>query len=257
MDIIQKEVSVFKMIKRYYNVLKEMKTLSYTILVIEDEKDIREIIARYLQNEGYDVIESDNGITGLSLFNEYSPELIICDIMMSGIDGFEVLSRIRNISDIPVIMLTAKHTESDRVKGFELGADDYVPKPFSAKELVKRVNVLIKRVYFSNSSGTSISIGEMTLDTNTRKLYKKGKPIDITSREFDIMYVFFKNPNTILSREQLIELAFGYDYEGFDRTIDSHIKKIRQKIEDDTKNPIYLKTKYGAGYIFGGKTHEH
>lgn len=231
--------------------------MSYKVLVIEDEKDIREVIFRYLENEGYDVIESDNGITGLSLFNDQRPDLVICDIMMSGIDGFEVLERIRGVSDVPVIMLTARHLESDRIKGFELGADDYVPKPFSAKELVKRVNVLIKRVYFSNSAGTAMIIGDMTLDTKTHKLYKKGEPIEITSKEFDIMYAFFKNPNTVLSREQLIELAFGYDYEGFDRTIDSHIKKIRQKIEDDTKNPVYLKTKYGAGYIFGGKSHEH
>ncbi len=234
-----------------------MKKLEYTVLLIEDEKDIREIIVKYLENEGYKVIEAENGIDGISLFHDFKSDLIICDVMMSGIDGFEVLKRIRSSSDVPVIMLTAKQGEDDRINGFELGADDYVPKPFSPKELVKRVNVLIKRIYSSNSSASVITIGDLSLDINSQILYKKEKAIEITAKEFDIMKAFFENPHIVMSREKLIELAFGYDYEGFDRTIDSHIKKIRQKIEDDTKNPIYLKTKYGAGYVFGGNNEDY
>ena len=226
--------------------------MPFKILIIEDEKNISEIVAKYLEKEGYTTIIANDGIEGLALFRDSNPDLVISDVMMPTIDGFEVLKEIRLISDVPVIMLTAKQEEVDRLKGFENGADDYVTKPFSPKELVRRVMVMLKRTYKVIEYKQVLIEGELKLDLNKQKLYKNEDEIDITSKEFQIIYAFFKNPRQILSREQLIELAFSNDFDGFDRTIDAHIKKIRHKIEEDTKNPKYLKTKYGAGYIFGG-----
>lgn len=226
--------------------------MPFKILIIEDEKNISEIVAKYLEKEGYTTLIANDGIEGLALFRDSNPDLVISDVMMPTIDGFEVLREIRLISDVPVIMLTAKQEEVDRLKGFENGADDYVTKPFSPKELVRRVMVMLKRTYKAIEDKQVLIEGELKLDLNKQKLYKNEDEIDITSKEFQIIYAFFKNPRQILSREQLIELAFSNDFEGFDRTIDAHIKKIRHKIEEDTKNPKYLKTKYGAGYIFGG-----
>lgn len=226
--------------------------MPFKILIIEDEKNISEIVAKYLEKEGYTTLIASDGIEGLALFRDSNPDLVISDVMMPTIDGFEVLREIRLISDVPVIMLTAKQEEVDRLKGFENGADDYVTKPFSPKELVRRVMVMLKRTYKAIEDKQVLIEGELKLDLNKQKLYKNEDEIDITSKEFQIIYAFFKNPRQILSREQLIELAFSNDFDGFDRTIDAHIKKIRHKIEEDTKNPKYLKTKYGAGYIFGG-----
>ena len=226
--------------------------MPFKILIIEDEKNISEIVAKYLEKEGYTTLIASDGIEGLALFRDSHPDLVISDVMMPTIDGFEVLREIRLISDAPVIMLTAKQEEVDRLKGFENGADDYVTKPFSPKELVRRVMVMLKRTYKAIEDKQVLIEGELKLDLNKQKLYKNEDEIDITSKEFQIIYAFFKNPRQILSREQLIELAFSNGFDGFDRTIDAHIKKIRHKIEEDTKNPKYLKTKYGAGYIFGG-----
>ena len=222
------------------------------ILLVEDEKDIREIVKKYLEKEGYLVYSAQNGGEGLEKFNKYNIDLAVLDIMMPGIDGIQVMKEIRKVSNIPVLFLTAKHKEEDRLKGFDLGADDYVVKPFSPKELVRRVNAIIKRVYTSQKITNHIIYEDLKLDLDKQSLYKMENKIDITSKEFEILKVFFSNIGIILSREQIIKKAFGFDYEGFDRTIDTHIKKIRQKIEKDSKNPKYIKTKYGAGYVFGG-----
>lgn len=224
--------------------------MSKRILVIEDEYDIRDVIASYLRVEGYDVTEAENGLKALSLFNEESFDLVISDIMMPGIDGFEVLKAIRLVSDVPMIMLTAKAEEVDRLKGFDTGADDYITKPFSPKEVVSRVKVWLRRIYGEETG--KIIVKPFILDTKKLALYKGKDMIALTTKEFEIMQVFMTNPEQLLSREQLIEKVFGYDYEGYSRNIDAMIKKIRQKIEEDAKSPVYLRTKYGAGYIFGG-----
>lgn len=226
--------------------------MEYKILLVEDEKDIREVVKKYLEKEGYLVYTGENGVEGLDLFNNYNPDLAVLDIMMPGIDGIQVMKEIRKVSKIPVLFLTAKHKEEDRLKGFDLGADDYVVKPFSPKELVRRVNVIIKRAYSNEKISNYIVYEDLKLNLDKQTLYKNNKKLEITSKEFEILKVFFLNIGIILNREQIIEKAFGYDYEGFDRTIDTHIKKLRQKIEVDSRNPEYIKTKYGAGYIFGG-----
>lgn len=225
--------------------------MTYRILLIEDEYAIRDVVCQYLKAAGYDVIDTESGLKGLSLFNKHDFDLVITDVMMPGIDGFEVLKNIRMISDVPVLMLTAKSEEVDRIKGFETGADDYITKPFSPKELVHRVKVWLKRVYKEDDK--LLNIGPFSMDVEKMFFYKNDVRIDLTAKEFEIMEVFMVNKGHVFSREALIEKVFGYDYEGYSRNIDAMVKKIRQKIEDDSKEPVFLKTKYGAGYIFGAE----
>lgn len=224
----------------------------YKILIVEDEENIREIVQKYLKKSGYKTFIAKDGMRGLYSFHEKNIDLVIMDIMMPGINGFELLKEIRKTSSVPIIMLTAKKAEIDRLNGFDYGADDYIVKPFSPRELVKRVDVLIKRVYNQSNNKDIINVGELTLNLSNQCLYKKDILIDITSSEFKLLKTFFNNQGQVLSREQLIEKAFGYDFEGFNRTIDTHIKRIRRKIEKNYKNPKYIRTKYGAGYIFTG-----
>jgi DNA-binding response OmpR family regulator len=223
----------------------------FNILVVEDQSDISDIVMKYLDNSGYSCDLAKNGFEALERFSMNTYHLILLDVMMPGIDGFEVLTRVREVSDIPIIMLTAKQEEIDRLKGFEKGADDYVVKPFSPRELMGRVKVFLKRIYQS-SEEIVLVVGELKLFTGSMKLQKNSVDIDLTATEFKLVHTFMRNKGQILSREQLIEQSFGHDYDGIDRNIDSYIKRLRQKIEEDPKNPTILVTKYGAGYVFGG-----
>ena len=226
--------------------------MKYQIMMVEDQKEIRDIVVKYLEKDGYEVLIAEDGFLALELFSQSLIHLVLLDVMMPGIDGFEVLKEIRKISEVPVIMLTAKKEEIDRVKGFEKGADDYVLKPFSPRELMGRIKVLLKRVY--HESETMVyRYKNLSLHMGSMKLYKDQEKITITSAEYGLLCVFFKNQGQVLSREQLIRLGYGETYEGYDRNVDSYIKRIRQKIETDPKKPEILITKYGAGYIFGGK----
>lgn len=224
------------------------------ILVVEDESQISSIVVKYLQKSGYECHVAENGLEALQMFSEQHFHLVILDIMMPGIDGYEVLQRIREVSQVPVIMLTAKQDEVDLLKGFQIGADDYVIKPFSPRELVERVKVFLKRIY-NVGDEVVISSGSLQLYTSSMKVVRSGEALDLTSTEFKILHALMKNMNQILTREQLIELVFGVGYDGFDRNIDSYIKRLRQKIEADPKRPEYLKTKYGQGYVFDGDDH--
>jgi DNA-binding response OmpR family regulator len=226
--------------------------MKYNILLVEDQKEISDIVAKYLEKEGYGYSVASDGFEALKYFNQSKFHLVLLDIMMPGISGFEVLKEIRKISDIPVILVTAKEEEIDRLKGFEIGADDYVVKPFSPRELMKRIKVFLKRIYHE-SDELVYEYKDLSLHTKSMKLYKGEKDIPITAAEYNLIYTLFKNKGQVLTREQLITFSYGDDYEGYDRNIDSYIKRIRQKIEDDPKNPEILKTKYGAGYIFGGE----
>lgn len=225
--------------------------MSRKVLVVEDQREISSIIIKYLENEGYDYQLAEDGLSALDAFSEDFFHLILLDVMMPGIDGFQVLSEIRKVSNVPVIMLTARELEPDRIKGFDLGADDYVIKPFSPKELMRRIRALFKRVY-NESSGQVIEFGDLKLNLGSMTLEKRGQSVDLTSVEFRLLKAFSENRGIVLSREQLINLAFGMDYEGIDRNIDSYIRRLRSKLEDDPGKPKYLVTKYGAGYVFGG-----
>lgn len=224
----------------------------FNILVVEDQSDISDIVMKYLKSSGYSCDLARNGFEALECFSMNTYHLILLDVMMPGIDGFEVLTRIREISDVLVIMLTAKEEEIHRLKGFEKGADDYVVKPFSPRELMGRVKVFLKRIY-QNTDEIVLEQGELKLFTGSMKLQKSHVDIDLTATEFKLIHTFMRNKGQILTREQLIEQSFGQGYDGFDRNIDSYIKRIRQKIEEDPKNPTILVTKYGVGYVFGGE----
>lgn len=226
--------------------------MKFNILVVEDHKDISNIIIKYLEKEGYSYELAEDGFVALELFSKNAFHLIILDIMMPGIDGFQVLKEIRNISNVPVIILTAKEQEIDRLKGFDYGADDYVVKPFSPRELIQRVNVLLRRLY-NKKDRKAIEAGDFKLYIDDERLTKNNEEIPITHTEFLLMKAFMEHKGAVLTREQLINIALGMDYEGYDRSIDSHIKRLRQKIENDSKNPTYIKTRYGVGYIFGGE----
>lgn len=223
----------------------------YKILVVEDNETISRVVMKYLKIEGFECDLVKTGLEALELFSQRHYHLIILDVMMPGIDGFDVLEQIREISNVPIIMLTAKKSEVDRLKGFGLGADDYVIKPFSPKELMSRVNVFLTRVYGSSDELIE-TYGPFKLILDSLKCYKNNIEIELTTAEFNILATFIKNKNIVLTREQLINQIYGYDYEGIDRNIDGFIKRLRKKIEDDPKNPIFLKTKYGKGYVFGG-----
>ena len=225
--------------------------MRYTVLIVEDQQEISSIVAKYLEKEGYATICAKNGLEALESFGSNRIHLTLLDIMMPGIDGFDVLREIRKTSEIPVILLTARAEEIDRLKGFDIGADDYVVKPFSVKEVVKRVNALMKRTYHQNDEMV-YRYENLRLYAESMKLYKDENEIPITAAEFKLLQTLFRNQGQVLSRDQLISQAYGYEYEGFDRTIDSTIKRLRQKMEDDPKKPGFLQTKYGAGYLLGG-----
>jgi len=221
----------------------------YKILIVEDEPAISRIVEKYLSNANYECKVASDGFIALDLFSKNSFDLILLDVMMPGIDGFRVLENIRETSNIPVIMLTAKELEEDRLSGFNKGADDYVIKPFSPQELVKRVDVFIRRIYKADEN-TLLTYGPFIVDKKKKVIKKNDEIIPLTAAEYSVLLTFLINKNNMLSREQIIEAAFGLDYDGYDRTIDTYIKRIRQKIEDNPKSPIYLVTKYGGGYIF-------
>lgn len=226
------------------------------ILVVEDEKNISDVIVAYLENENYQVFVAADGKKAMELFNEEEIHLIILDLMIPIISGEEVCKRVRAVSNLPIIMLTAKTEEDDKITGLSIGADDYVSKPFSPRELIGRVKALLRRSYQGKhplAEKLFFNQEDLEIDVDRMKVIKSGEEIHLTLNEFKLLLTFVSNAGQVLSREQLIEASFGYDYEGFDRTIDTHIKNLRQKIEDHPKAPKYIQTVYGAGYRFDGQ----
>ena len=211
------------------------------ILIVEDEKTISDIVKNYLIKDGYQVFQAFDGVKALEIFNEEEIDLVILDLMLPMLSGEEVLKDIRNRSQVPVIITSAKVEEFDRIQGLRLGADDYVTKPFSNKELVERVKAVLRRIEKYNIPRADII-----------RFLKDGKEISLTKNEFSIVKTLFSSPNKIFTRDEIIELTFGLDYDAYDRAIDTHIKNIRQKIEDNPKKPQYIKTIYGMGYKSGG-----
>lgn len=222
-----------------------------TILVVDDEKNVRDITKAYLENAGYNVIEAINGEEAIHIFENKDIHLIILDVMMPKMNGMKVVEAIRKYSMVPIIMLTAKVDEKDLIRGIKTGADDYIKKPFSMRELMVRVEAIMRRVYPEETEKLiTFRKGDLVIDIPEMKVKKEGTLIELTPNEFKILKVFIRNYNIVLSREQLIEKAFGINFDGFDRTIDTHIKNLRQKIEDNHKSPTYIKTVYGMGYQF-------
>ncbi|MDR0616277.1 MAG: response regulator transcription factor [Synergistaceae bacterium] len=222
------------------------------ILVIEDEAKIAEALLAYLKSAGYEASAASDGESGLSAFNSLNPDLVILDLMLPKISGEKLCSEIRRVSRVPIIMLTAKTGLDDKVAGFALGADDYVTKPFSPRELLARVGSVLRRSGASPLfSRMSWNGGDLEIDLESREVWKRGHPAALTPNEYKILALLAKHPNRAYTREELIDAALGENFGGFERVIDSHIKNLRGKIEDDTANPLYILTVRGVGYRFG------
>ncbi|MDE4542941.1 response regulator [Thermoanaerobacterium sp. R66] len=222
------------------------------ILIVDDEKPIVEILKYNLEKNGFNTIEAYDGEEGLKMAQEKNPDLILLDVMLPKMDGFTVLRILRQTMNTPILMLTAKEEEVDKVLGLELGADDYVTKPFSMRELIARVKANLRRSGISNGETMSnvLSVNSLNIDLSKYRVEKNGKPIELTSREFDLLKFLVANRGLIFSREMLLEKVWGYEYFGDVRTVDVTIRRLREKIEDDPANPRYIHTKRGVGYYF-------
>jgi len=224
------------------------------ILVVEDESKIAEIVKAYLEKDAFEVTVAHTGEKAVSLLKE-GFDLIILDLMLPDMDGEDICETIRKDSDLPIIMLTAKSDEDDRIAGLGLGADDYVVKPFSPRELVARVKALLRRVKGTKEI-KSFNNDDLVIDSLRFEITKKGSVVVLTPTEFKLLQCLSDRPGQVFTRLQLVNVILGYDFEGYDRTIDAHIKNIRHKIEDDQRNPSYIKTVYGIGYRFIGQPDE-
>ena len=221
------------------------------ILVVDDERKIVEILQAYLERDGYQVITAYDGRSALELARSNSPDLIILDLMLPEVSGWDVCRELRGESDVPIIMLTARDDTTEKIIGLELGADDYVTKPFDPKEIISRARAVLRRSDIKTVSKSTITVGEITIDTNKRMVCRGDQNIELTPLEFDLLKVMAENPGRVYSRMQLLDKVQGDAYEGYERTVDSHIKNLRKKLELDPEHPVYLITIYGVGYKLG------
>ncbi len=219
-----------------------------TVLVVDDDEDLVELLKNYLEKDGYEVLTAYDGSAALNLFRLRDVDLIVLDLMLPKVDGLNVCRSIRGESQVPIIMLTAKTEEEDRIKGLDLGADDYVTKPFSPGELLARIRAVLRRT--EDEDLTEVSHGDLSLNFETHQVLLDNEPVDLTPTEFKIFKTMVKQPRRVFSRPDLIHAALGYGYEGFERTIDVHIKNIRKKLEPDPNDPKYIHTVHGVGYKF-------
>ena len=226
-----------------------------SILVCDDDKQIVEAIDIYLTGEGFEVIKAYDGAEALELLKTHNVNLMILDVMMPGLDGIRTTLKVRETSSIPIIILSAKSEDADKILGLNIGADDYITKPFSLKNLSARVQAVLRRStedLVPLARQFSWNQGDLVIDYDRKEVRKKGEPVALTAIEWKLLAAFTKYPQKIFTRENLIELVFGLDFSGYDRVIDTHIKNLRKKIEDDSKQPVYLCTGHGMGYKFGG-----
>ena len=235
--------------------------MAHRVLIVEDEQPIADIINFNLEKEGYETKISYNGEDALADFDSFKPQLVILDLMLPGKDGFSVCKEIRGIHNVPILILTAKDAEVDKVLGLELGADDYVTKPFSNRELLARVKALLRRAHLASPSQPSETRGgsqdvlvykDLEINQKTAEVTKNGRVLDLTFREYQLLLYLVKHRGEVISRERLLAQVWGYDYYGEDRTVDVTIRRLREKIEDDPGNPQYVMTKRGMGYFFRG-----
>ncbi len=227
-----------------------------TVLIVDDDEKLCRLLGQYLMDNGYRTIRLADGSDVLKTLSVESPDIVILDIMLPGKDGLEVLKEIRKDHTLPVIMLTAKGDDTDRIVGLELGADDYLPKPFNPRELLARVKAVLRRSIHQDKEtdhqphSLSITSGGITLNLSKQTVVIAGNELELSTAEYRILEVLMKNPNKVLSRDQLMTLARGRDFTAFDRSIDVHISKLRAKVEDDPQSPVRIKTVWGSGYMF-------
>ncbi len=230
--------------------------MAYKILVVDDEKTLVDTVKAYMENEGYAVRSALDGPAAVREAQAFRPDLVVLDIMLPGMDGLEVLRQLRQetrdsqLQDVYVIMLTAKADETDKIVGLTMGADDYMTKPFSPRELVARVKAALRRIGGQVPAKSNLVFKRIRVDVDARLVWKGEQPIELTPIEFDLLHVLVRNAGRALSREQLIEQVWGYDYYGDDRVVDVHVGRLRKKIEDDPSEPTLIATVWGAGYRF-------
>ena len=222
------------------------------ILVVDDEELLVKGIRFNLQNDGYEVITGFNGLEAVTLAQSQSPDLIILDVMMPQMDGLTACSKIREFSNVPIILLTAKAEDMDKLMGFDNGADDYLTKPFNILELKARIRTLLRRsgAAKQNDEEKLLAIGSISLDLDARNAYRSGQLVDLTAKEFDVVEFLMRNPNRVYSREALLDTIWAYEYRSDIRTVDVHIRRLREKLEDNPAEPNYIMTKWGVGYYF-------
>jgi DNA-binding response OmpR family regulator len=232
-----------------------MSNSEHSILVVEDNRDILNLLNINLSDQDYNVIVAEDGEKALKQFHAFKPSMVILDVMLPKLDGLEVCKRIRKEDRmIPILMLTAKSEEVDKVLGLELGADDYMTKPFSIRELLARVKAILRRLDVQSEEdrgeGKRMEFDDLIVDTGKRKVTLSGDTVELTGKEYDLLNLFFSNPGKAYSREELLNTVWGYSYEGYSHTVNSHINRLRSKIEDDPSNPHYIRTVWGVGYRF-------
>ncbi|MCL2044793.1 MAG: response regulator transcription factor [Oscillospiraceae bacterium] len=223
------------------------------ILVVDDEKTLVKGIKFNLENEGYQVDAAYDGLEAVDLIRSGNYDLIVLDVMMPELDGLEVCMRVREFSTVPIILLTARSEDVDKIIGFEYGADDYITKPFNILELKARIRALLRRsALVGNVSAASLIVGDITIDADKRLAKKRDEIIELTVKEFDVFELLAKNPGRVYSRENLLNIVWGYEYHGDIRTVDVHIRRLREKLEDNPAEPEYIMTKWGVGYYLRG-----
>jgi two-component system response regulator MtrA len=218
------------------------------ILVVDDDENVRRLVAAYLEREGYQMLQAADGEAGLREFEQHAPDLVILDIMLPGIDGYEVARRIAAGRRVPILMLTARTDEADVLAGFETGADDYLVKPFSPKVLLARVKAILRRGGLEQEPSDTVVVQDLVIGLKTREVRVSGRPVELTSTEFDLLRALAEHPGWVLSREELLERVWGYSYLGDSRAVDVHVANLRKKIESDPGNPRYVLTVRGTGY---------
>ncbi len=227
------------------------------ILLVDDDREITRLVREYLEQAGYAVVVAHDGATAVKTLHREELDLLVLDLGLPDKDGWDITRMIRadlRLSTLPIIMLTARVDDGEKIIGLELGADDYIPKPFNAREVVARVRALLRRVQMTAPARSKIlRVDAFALDVDRRELTLNGNPIELTPTEYELMVTFMSHPNTTFDREELLERALGYAYEGMSRTLDTHIKNLRQKIEDDPKRPLYIQTVHRVGYRLVGE----
>lgn len=224
--------------------------MNETILVIDDEPKIVKLARDYLEKSGFRVVTAADGTIALAQARHQRPDLVVLDLNLPGMDGLDVCRALRRESNVPIIMLTARIEETDRLIGLELGADDYIVKPFSPRELVARVRAVLRRAHGGGQLPSLIRAGDLEIDLDAHRVTRRGEPIPLTRIEFKLLAILAQNPGLTFSREQLVERLHGIAYEGYDRSVDSHIKNLRRKLEPDPAEPRHVLTVYGIGYRF-------
>jgi len=220
------------------------------VLVVDDEPIVRQVVVKYLEREGFETLEAEDGLEARALLEREAPSAVVLDVMMPRLNGLELCRWIRARSDVPVIMLTALGEEADRIVGLELGADDYVTKPFSPRELAVRVKAVLRRATVGAPKAERLEIGELAIDSGTREVRKADEPLRLTAMEFDLLWFLASHPRRVFSRAQLMESVWGYQASFDTGTLTVHIRRLREKIEDDPSAPTHLQTVWGVGYRF-------